>query len=128
MRYQDLHVHTTFCDGKNSPEEMVCAALEQGLWRIGFSAHSHTFFDESYCLKKERYGEYRAEIARLKEAYGDKISILCGVEQDRYSTAPTQGNSTQVQAPMIKMENTWRLGKDFPFVSFGITGGMPKTS
>ncbi len=91
MRYQDLHVHTTFCDGKNSPEAMVCAAFEQGLWRIGFSAHSHTFFDESYCLKKERYEEYRAEIARLKDAYQGKIQILCGVEQDRYSTAPTEG-------------------------------------
>ena len=91
MTRQDLHTHTTFCDGKNSPEEMVCAAVEQGLWRIGFSAHSHTFFDESYCLAKERYEEYRAEIARLKEVYAGKISILCGVEQDRYSTAPTEG-------------------------------------
>ncbi len=91
MRRQDLHVHTTFCDGKNSPEEMVCAAVEQGLWRIGFSAHSHTFFDESYCLSPDRYDAYRAEIERLKEAYGGKIAILCGVEQDRYSTASTRG-------------------------------------
>jgi len=91
MSRQDLHTHTTFCDGKNSPEEMVCAAMEQGLWRIGFSAHSYTFFDESYCLLKDRYEEYRAEIGRLKDTYGDKISILCGVEQDRYSKASTKG-------------------------------------
>ena len=32
---QDLHTHTTFCDGANTPEEMVQAALAQGLDCLG---------------------------------------------------------------------------------------------
>ena len=31
---QDLHTHTTFCDGANTPEEMVQAALAQGLGMV----------------------------------------------------------------------------------------------
>ena len=89
----DYHVHTTFCDGKNTPEEMVLKAIEKGMTLLGFSAHSYTFFDESYCLRKERYDEYKGEINRLKEKYKDKIEILCGVEQDYYSKEPTEGFS-----------------------------------
>ena len=32
---QDFHMHTTFCDGKNSPEDMVLGAIEKGLKRVG---------------------------------------------------------------------------------------------
>lgn len=88
---EDYHVHTTFCDGKNTPEEVVHSAIEKGLKTLGFSAHSYTFFDESYCLKKERYTEYKAEIDRLREKYKDKIEIFCGIEQDYYSDASTDG-------------------------------------
>ena len=36
---QNLHTHTTFCDGKNTPEEMVRAALSLGMDSLGFSGH-----------------------------------------------------------------------------------------
>lgn len=88
---KDFHIHTTFCDGNNTPEEMVVSAIEKGLTTIGFSAHSYTFFDESYCMKKENIEAYKAEISSLKEKYRGKIEILCGVEQDYYSDMPTAG-------------------------------------
>ena len=91
MQAFDLHTHTCFCDGKNTPEEMVRAALAKGLSCIGFSAHSHTAFDESYCLSVEGTAAYRAEIAWLKEAYAGQIRVLCGIEQDFYSDMPTEG-------------------------------------
>ncbi len=91
MSLCDYHMHTTFCDGKSTPEEMVRSALEKGLETVGISGHSYTWFDESYCMKKESVPAYKAEIARLKEAYSGKISILCGVEQDYYSAEPTAG-------------------------------------
>lgn len=81
----DYHIHSTFSDGKNTPEEMVEAAIAKGMKEIGFSDHSYTFFDESYCIKRENIAEYKREIARLKEKYGDKIKIYCGIEQDYYS-------------------------------------------
>lgn len=87
----DLHVHTTFSDGRNTPEEMVLAAIEKGMTRLGFSDHSYTFFDEDYCMPKARIGEYRACIAALKEKYTGKIEILCGIEQDTFSAESTDG-------------------------------------
>ena len=81
----DLHVHTTWSDGKNTPEEMVNAAIARGMERIGFSDHSYTSFDKTGCLSESGDGEYRADINRLKEKYRGKIEILCGVEQDYYS-------------------------------------------
>lgn len=89
MILQDLHTHTVFCDGKNTPEEMVTAAIEKGLVRIGFSGHSPTFFDESYCMSKEGVKNYCAEISALKEKYKGQIEILCGIEQDYYAAAAT---------------------------------------
>lgn len=89
MILSDYHVHTTFCDGKNTPGEIVEKAIEIGLKRIGFSAHSYTYFDESYCLKKDKIAEYLQEINSLKIKYQDKIKILCGIEKDYYSTMDT---------------------------------------
>ncbi|MBQ0038743.1 MAG: histidinol-phosphatase [Clostridiales bacterium] len=91
MILQDYHIHTTFCDGKNSAEEMVQAAVEKGMTAMGFSGHSHMAFDESWCMSVEDTGQYRREIARLREEYADRIDILCGVEQDFYSDADTAG-------------------------------------
>ena len=86
----DYHVHTTFSDGKDTPEETVKAAIEKGLTELGFSDHSYTYFDESYCIKKGRIAEYQDEIERLKAKYKDKIKILCGIEQDFYSLESTE--------------------------------------
>lgn len=87
----DLHVHTTYCDGKDAPEDVVLSAIEKGMECVGFSAHSYTFFDKSYCMKKEDYPKYKKEIASLKEKYKNKIKILCGIEQDIYSDMPVDG-------------------------------------
>lgn len=89
MIRQDLHVHTTWCDGKNTPRELVEAALRLGMTRLGFSGHGYTAFDESYCMSQAGAAAYRAEIAALKEEYRGRIELLCGVEQDLYSTAST---------------------------------------
>lgn len=88
---RDLHVHTTYCDGNASPEEMVVAAIEKGLACLGFSAHSYTFFDTSYCIKKESIAAYKSEIAALAQKYRGKIEILTGIEQDIYSTESVSG-------------------------------------
>ncbi len=91
MMLQDLHVHTTYCDGRNTPEEMVLAAIEKGLTRLGFSGHSYQFFDEEPCMSKEGTQAYRRDIAALKEKYRDKIEILCGIEQEYFSDISTEG-------------------------------------
>ena len=91
MTLSDLHVHTTFCDGENTPEEMVLAAIERKMQRIGFSGHSYTSFDSSCCMTIEGTEEYKKEIRRLKEKYSDRIEILCGIEQELFSDFPAEG-------------------------------------
>lgn len=80
----NFHTHTLYCDGKNTPEEMVLDAISAGFDVLGFSGHSYTSFDEGYCMSREQTEIYRGEISRLAEKYKDRIQILCGIEQDRY--------------------------------------------
>ncbi len=84
----DLHMHTTFCDGKNTPEEMVLSAIEKGLKTVGISGHAPTPFDASYCIAVEKLDEYFSEVERVKEKYADKINVLSGLEVDYYSEVP----------------------------------------
>lgn len=91
MERRDLHTHTLFSDGENTAREMVQAAIEIGLTAIGITDHSHTPFDESYCMQKDNIPVYRAELARLREEYRDRITVLCGIEQDYYADVPCTG-------------------------------------
>ena len=90
MTKQDLHVHTTYCDGKNTPEETVLAAIDKGLVRLGFSGHAYQSFDQEPSMSIEGTAAYRAEIAALKEKYRDKIEILCGIEQEYFADFPAE--------------------------------------
>lgn len=87
----DLHTHTTYSDGADSPEEMILAAIALGMEKIGISDHSYTAFDPNGCIQKERIQDYRREILALKEKYAGKIKVLLGIEQDYYSSQPTDG-------------------------------------
>ncbi|MBE7053105.1 MAG: histidinol-phosphatase HisJ family protein [Ruminococcaceae bacterium] len=78
----NFHTHSTFCDGKNTPEETVLYAIDNGFCSIGFSGHGYTDFDLRYCMKQT--DEYIKEINRLKEKYKDKIQIYLGVEEDAF--------------------------------------------
>ncbi len=84
----DKHMHTSLCDGKNSPEEMILSGLKKGMKTIGLSGHCYTHFDESYCMTKDTMLKYFEEIHHLKELYKGKIEVLCGIEQDYYAGKP----------------------------------------
>lgn len=75
----DYHIHTTFCDGKNSPEEMVEAALKLGVTRLGFTSHSDMLLDPV---------AYRNEIRRLSEKYATRIWIFAGLELELAKKRP----------------------------------------
>ena len=91
MALRDLHTHSCFCDGENTPEEMVLAAIAKGLACIGICAHSPVDFDRDYFLPAERFGEFQAEMARLKAKYADRIEVLCGLELDIFSDVDSSG-------------------------------------
>ena len=83
--YQDFHMHTYFCDGKNSPEDMILSAIQKGLKTVGVSIHSvvdSSIQDYVDIVKEKNFCE---EMAVLKEKYKDKIKVLCGIEWDLYT-------------------------------------------
>lgn len=87
MKISTYHSHTTFCDGKNTAEEMVLAAIERKCPQIGFSGHSPLDFT-SWAMKKEEVPTYVSTLEALREKYKNKIKIYIGIEQDYYSPAP----------------------------------------
>ena len=83
----NFHTHTVYCDGKNTPEEMVQVAIKLGMTAIGFSGHSYSV-TETYGMDPEACTKYRREVLRLKEKYAGQIDIFLGLEQDSLCAAP----------------------------------------
>ena len=90
MIFANYHTHTTFCDGRDTPEQIVQEAIRLGCPAIGFSGHSVAPYDYAG-MTPEHEAQYRAEVHRLQAAYAGQIQILCGVEQDYWSDAATDG-------------------------------------
>ncbi|MGI6361684.1 MAG: histidinol-phosphatase [Bacillota bacterium] len=81
----NAHTHTNLCDGKNTAEEMILAALAAGFSALGFSGHSYTPFDPESCMSLQKTEQYISEITALKEKYASQIAIYLGLELDYYS-------------------------------------------
>ena len=83
-------MHTTFGDGKHTPEEMVKEAILRGFDSVGFSEHSYNKY--SKILKNApKTEDYKAEILRLKEKYKDIIKIHLGLEVETVTGADKTG-------------------------------------
>ena len=91
MILEDLHTHTIHCDGKNTVEEMVEAAIEKGLKTIGFSGHVYGDYCLDYCMTPEITLEYERAVCNAQEKYDGKIRILRGIEADPYTSYPLDG-------------------------------------
>ena len=88
MIFANYHTHTTFCDGRDTPEQLVQEAIRLGCPALGFSGHSYTPYEAAW-MPKERILPYQAEIRRLQAVYSGQIRILLGIEQDYYSDEAT---------------------------------------
>lgn len=83
MNYKaDYHIHTTYCDGKATPSQIIESAISKQLDIIGFSSHSMYPFAETWHIAPNQHENYISEINSLKEKYKDKIKILYGFEVD----------------------------------------------
>lgn len=78
----NYHMHTTFCDGKATAEQMVQAAIEKQFDIIGFSGHSMFPFASTWHIAPREHELYCTEIRRLAKQYEGKIEIYCGFEAD----------------------------------------------
>lgn len=88
---QNLHTHTTYCDGIDTPEQMIKAALQKGFDSIGFSGHSYMFYSPSHSMSIDGTEQYKKEITLLKSKYKDKIDVFLGLEVDMYSDIELNG-------------------------------------
>ena len=87
---QNLHTHCVFCDGKDTPRDMVERALELGFSSLGFSSHANTVINDTCELGDDR-DKYIKEITRLKKEYEGRIEILLGTELDYFSAGVKDG-------------------------------------
>ena len=76
----NYHTHTTFCDGKNTPEEVVQAAIEKGFDVIGFSGHGYTVKESSYCMRD--VPGYIAAVRKVQSFNKSPMQIYLGIEED----------------------------------------------
>ncbi len=76
----DLHVHSTWSDGRSTVHEIALAAKEQGYEYIAITDHSQAL-KIAGGLTRDDLLRQREEIARVKEAVPG-VQILAGVEVD----------------------------------------------
>lgn len=82
MKKTNYHTHTVWCDGADTPENVVLAAIDKGFDVIGFSPHMAFPQAEPWELKPSLAPAYAAEIRSLAVKYADRIKVLCGGEAD----------------------------------------------
>ncbi len=87
----NVHTHTTWCDGANTPREMVEAALQLGFTDLGISSHAQEIGHPGYGIDVSEEANYRAEVQALKQEYEGRLTVLCGVERDTYSPSTGTG-------------------------------------
>ncbi len=75
----DLHVHTTWSDGKLSVRQMAEAAIARGLKTLAITDHSQSL-GVAGGLTPEDLVVQREEIERVQAELGDRIHLLQGTE------------------------------------------------
>ena len=125
----NLHTHSTWCDGKNTPEEMTLAAITKGFDVLGFSSHMASPLDLEETVDPARYTDYAADVRKVAAKYADRIKVLCGAEADyipgvtapekrRYSSFRPDyliGSVHYVSAPdgaLVSVDNTPQILQD----------------
>lgn len=78
----NFHSHSPYCDGHAPIEDFIKEAIKMGFTHYGVSPHSPIPFYSPCNMKKEKVGEYLAEMDRLKASYGSQIHIYTSMEID----------------------------------------------
>ena len=84
----DYHCHTSYCDGADTADAMVRGALAAGMRAIGFSGHSTTDYDLSYCMQAADVPRYIQDVREAQKRYTGQIEIYLGVEDDFHGQRP----------------------------------------
>ena len=61
----DFHTHTNFCDGKNTPAQMVASAYAMGLTDYGVSGHAYITAGGEFGMNDDILLKYKNELYYL---------------------------------------------------------------
>lgn len=88
----NLHTHCTFCDGKDTMETMVQAAIKAGFESIGFSSHCPTGLEfDDVQMDIADTDAYFNELERLRQKYRGTIAVYKGMELENFVQGSVQG-------------------------------------
>ncbi len=93
----DLHTHTQYSHGANTPAEMYASALDKGLTLLGFSEHSPRPLGFDYLH------EYREQLTRHLPDYAREVLAL--------KAAPREGGHGPCRV-LFGMEMDWLDGQE----------------
>ncbi|WP_421919721.1 histidinol-phosphatase [Marinifilum sp.] len=82
MTYFSYHTHSSYCDGKENPEDYIKQGILQGLRAIGFSSHAPIPVATAWAMKTSNIDSYIQEINQLKEKYKNEIEVYLSLELD----------------------------------------------
>ena len=101
MVHSNYHIHSNYCDGKNSLEEMVQAAIQEGLTSIGFTGHAPLPYENDWTMKKETVRSYMDEVRTLAEKYQEHIDISLGMEIDYFMDTEDISSDSKALIPEL---------------------------
>lgn len=102
----NLHTHSVFCDGRNTIDEMIQAAIRAGFVSLGFSGHAPTGFPDDDCQITDIDG-YFSELDNARRTYAGRIRIFKGLELE---SRVLGGNH-----PVIDKRCDYTIGSDHLF-------------
>lgn len=82
MLNADFHTHTSCCDGRNTPREMVEAAYAMGLTDYGVSGHAYFPYGWDGGMTDETFEKYKKTLYALREEYAGRMNLYIGIELD----------------------------------------------
>lgn len=117
-----LHNHCNLCDGKDTPEAMVNAAIQAGFTDWGMSCHCH---DEKFPLSLRSESNYKKIIEKFKTKFSDKIKLYCGIEQDMYGMVENKESFDYVissihNLPLQGTKEFFCIDNDIPSIEKGL--------
>lgn len=108
----NAHTHTIWCDGNNTPEEMIQAAIARGFVSLGFSIHGWTPY-EPCGVSLEREANCRRDLRILREKYRGQIEIIIGAERDALYDRDFSDYEYLIDSTHVLMKNGEYLGVDW---------------
>jgi histidinol-phosphatase (PHP family) len=82
MPWTNFHNHSDYCDGVETLESHIQAAVNQNVKVLGFSSHAPLPFATPWAMPKDKLAKYRKDFDFLRQKYQSLIELYLGLEID----------------------------------------------